>query len=142
MPWYVEVLDTPRDGSCFFSSIAMAMNDSLEMWDDIPELRVPMERYWELYREDTGDNLCEVTSDLVRFMCSLNVDEIMLELYNEEAQCRIETEKVKAKKFNTCEEFGRHMRKKSTWGDHATFYAFLKSLDYHCCVIVFDAEVV
>lgn len=140
IPWCAEVIDTPRDGSCFFSSIAMAMNDSIEMWYEIDELRVPMEKYWEEYRNDTQINLCEVTSDLVRFMCAKNVDKIILDIYNAEAEFRIETEKVPAKKFNTTKELGHHMRKTTTWGDHAALHAFLKSLHYHCGIIVFDAE--
>lgn len=139
--WYIEVLDTPRDGSCFFSSIAMAINDSIWMWYDIDDLRIRMETYWEMYREETDESLCEVTSDLVRFMCSLNVDDAMLETYNAEADYRIETEKVRANKFDTPADLGKHMRKKSTWGDHAAFHAFLRSLDYKCGVVVFDAEI-
>ena len=140
IPWCAEVIDTPRDGSCFFSAIAMAMNDSISMWYSIDELRVPMEKYWQMYHEDTDESLCEVTSDLVRYMCGVSVDKIILELYNVEADWRIETEKVKAPKFKTPRELGYHMRKKTTWGDHAALHAFLKSLNYHCSVIVFDAE--
>ena len=140
MPWCAEVLDTPRDGSCFFSSIAMALNDSIHMWYDIDELREPMEKYWEMYKNDTQETLCEVTPSLIRYMCCMSVDNIILELYNAEADWRIETEKVKAPKFKTPQALGCHMRKTTTWGDHAALHAFLKSLNYNCSIIVFDAE--
>lgn len=141
MAWCASVIDTPRDGSCFFSSIAIAMNDSIDTWYDIEELRIPMEKYWEMYKRDTDETLTEVTPDLVRYMCSLNVDDGILELYNVEAGYRIETEKVKAKVFETKEDLGKHMRVKTTWGDHASFHSFLKSLNYKCGVVVFDAEI-
>ena len=139
--WEVEVIDTPRDGSCFFSAIAMALNDSIEMWYGIDELRIPMERYWNLYHEETSENLTEVTSDLIRYMCSINIDENILETFNAEAEFRRETEKNdNIAKFKTPKDLGDHFRKKNTWGDHASFHAFLKSLNFNCAIIVFDAE--
>lgn len=138
--WEVEVIDTPRDGSCFFSAIAMALNDSIEMWYGIDELRIPMEMYWGKYHEETNENLTEVTSDLIRYMCSINIDKNILETFNAEAEYRRETEKVSALKFNTPKELGQHIRNKTTWGDHASFHAFLKSLNFNCAIIVFDAE--
>lgn len=140
--WGAEVVETPRDGSCFFTAIAMAMNDSLDMWCAIDELRTPMEKYWERFHEDTSDSfLEEVTPDLVRFMCSVNVDSNILEMYNAEANFRKTSLKINTSMFDTTDELGRHMRKTTTWGDQAALNAFLKSLDFQCGIIIFDEEV-
>ena len=133
--WGAEVIETPKDGSCFFTAISMAMNDALDMWCSVDELRIPMEKYWEMYHEKTQETLTDVTPDLVRFMCSENLDDNMLEMYNVEANFR------EAKMFETKEQLGIHMRKKSTWGDQAALNAFLKSLDFECGIIIFDADV-
>lgn len=136
--WGAEIIETPRDGSCFFTSIAIAMNDSVEMWCSIDELRTPMEKYWERYLETCREPIAEVTPDLVRFMCAQNIDEDILTMFNEEANYRRTTQKVNAKMFKTKEQLGRHMMKKSTWGDQASLRAFVKSLDFQCAVIIFD----
>ena len=133
--WGAEVIEIPKDGSCFFTAISMAMNDALDMWCSVDELRIPMEKYWEMYHKKTHESLTDVTPDLVRFMCSENLDDSMLEMYNVEANFR------KAKMFETKEQLGIHMRKKSTWGDQAALSAFLKSLDFECGIIIFDADV-
>ena len=135
IPWGAEVIETPKDGSCFFTAISMAMNDAMDMWCAVDELRIPMEEYWEMYHEQTQESLTDVTPDLVRFMCSENLDDNILEMYNVEASFR------KAKMFETKEQLGIHMRKKSTWGDQAALNAFLKSLNFECGIIIFDAEI-
>lgn len=136
--WGAEIIDTPRDGSCFFTAIAIAMNDSVEMWCSIDELRRPMEKYWEIYHDTTNESLTEVTPDLVRFMCSQNVDEDILVMFNEEANLMRTTQKVEAEMFENTEQLGNHMRKKTTWGDQASLRAFLKSMNFECGVIIFD----
>jgi hypothetical protein len=142
IPWGAEVVDTPRDGSCFFSSIAIAMNDSLDVWCSEEELRVKMEEHWEDFHRVTGQTLDKVTSDLVRFMCSKNVDDNILEAYNQEAAFRRNSLGNKnAKIFKTTEDLGKYMRKKSTWGDQASLHAFLKSLDFVCGIVIFDAGI-
>lgn len=138
--WGAEIIETPRDGSCFFTAIAIAMNDSVDMWCSIDELRVPMEKYWELYHDTNDESLTEVTPDLVRFMCSQNIDQDILVMFNEEANFMRITNKVNAKMFETKEELGSHMRKKSTWGDQASLRAFVKSLNFECGVIIFDSR--
>ncbi|CAM9107019.1 unnamed protein product [Sphacelaria rigidula] len=122
----------------------MAMNDSLDMWCDINELRIPMEKYWEKFHEDTPDledSLEEVTPDLVRFTCSVNVDSNILEMYNAEANFRKTSLKINTSMFDTTDQLGSHMRKKTTWGDQAALNAFLKSLNFECGIIIFDEEV-
>lgn len=141
IPWGAEVIETPKDGSCFFTAIAMAMNDSLEMWCSIDELRDPMERYWESYHKATTESLEEVTPDLVRFMCATNVDDDILETYNVEAEFRRTTMKKKAPVFDTSKELGAYIRKKTTWGDQACLRAFVKSLHFECGVVIFDENV-
>ena len=139
--WGAEIIETPRDGSCFFTAIAIAMNDAVDMWCAIDELRTPMEKYWDLYHENTSESLTEVTADLVRFMCSQNIDQDILVMFNEEANFMRTTQKIKTKIFETEEQLGKHMRKKSTWGDQAALRAFLKSLNLECGVIIFDDKV-
>lgn len=142
IPWGAEIIDTPRDGSCFFSSIAIAMNDSLEAWCSVEELRVKMEMYWEKYHQVTKKSLEEVTSDLVRFMCSQNVDDNILEAYNQEAAYRKNSlGNSGVKIFESTEALGAYMQEKSTWGDQASLHAFLKSLDFECGIVIFDADI-
>lgn len=139
--WQVEVIDVPADGSCFFQSIATAMDDNIEAWFDIEELRVPMEKYWEEYTEGVEDKYGGVTSHLVRHMCAENIDDDILEKYNVEAEYRTETLKEKGvMKYKNIEQFKSHVLKRNTWGDHASFTAFLKSLNYRCGLVVFDPE--
>lgn len=131
--WGAEIIETPRDGACFFTAIAMAMNDALEMWCAVDQLRVPMEEYWNIYHNMTDDVLTEVTPDLIRFMCSENIDDNILVMFNEEAKL------LKRKMFRTTKLLGKHMRKKSTWGDQAALFCFVKSLNFECGVIIFDS---
>lgn len=141
IPWTAEVLRIPRDGSCFFASIAMAMNDSIDTWRSIDALRIAMEQYWDSYHESTCDRLDKVTPDLVRFMCAENVNDDILETYNVEATFRRISLNVKAKTFITPAELGAHIRQNSTWGDQAALRAFVQSLNFECGVIIFDEKV-
>lgn len=139
--WRMTEIDVPADGSCFFHSIAMAMDECLEAWHDIEELRVPMERYWQAYTNSTDNNDSRVTSSLIRFMCAENIDQDMLDKYNAEAQYRKHTLKERGVVvYTSMREFREHVLKPHTWADHASFNAFLKSLNFRCGLVVFDTE--
>lgn len=130
--WAADIVETPKDGACFFTALSLAINDSLGLWCSFDVLRRSMEKYWDLYHKVTNVILTEVTPDLIRFICSLNIDKNILIMFNEEAKF------LKAKQFQTTEQLGNHMRKKTTWGDQASLFAFLKSLDFKCGVLIFD----
>ena len=140
--WNCSIIDTPKDGSCFFTSIAIALNDSESSWQNHDRLRELMKNYWDLYRQETGEAPPGVTPAMVRFMCSLNLDEDSLIIYNAEAEYRRETEHEKnVKIFKKLDDMKRHVRNTNCWADHSIVRAFLKSLKYRCCVVVFDSEV-
>jgi len=89
--WRMSEVEVPADGSCFFHSIAVAMDETIDMWYDIDELRVPMERYWDDYTAAETNESEGISSSLIRFMCAKNIDEDMLVTYNAEAQYRKHT---------------------------------------------------
>lgn len=137
--WRMAEIDVPRDGSCFFHSIAMAMDETIEAWHDKEELRAPMERYWQGYSDSTDHNDTGVTSSLIRYMCAENIEDYMLVKYNAEAQYRKDTLKQSDVIFYaSTKDFRDHVLKPNTWADHASFSAFLKSLNFKCGVVVFD----
>lgn len=137
--WRMAEIDVPRDGACFFHSVAMAIDEGIEAWHGIEELRAPMERYWQAHRDSTGSSDAGVTSSLVRFMCAENIEEYMLVNYNVEAQYRKDTLKQRGVVFYTSvEEFREHVLQPDTWADHASFSAFLSSLNFKCGLVVFD----
>lgn len=134
-------VEVPADGSCFFHSIATAMNETMDMWYDIEELRVPMEAYWEAYSIVATEKPLGITPSLVRFMCSENIDDDTLLTYNAEAQYRKHTlEDRGAVVFENTKDLKMHVLKGDTWADHAIFRAFLKSLNFRCGLVVIDPE--
>lgn len=139
--WGMHIINVPADGSCFFQSIAMCMTESVEVWYDIEELRTLMEVHWENYHETTNEESDGVTSSLVRYMCATNIDNGILDKYNAEAEYRADTLREKGVPvYKSVGQFQDHVMKPDTWADHASFHAFLKSLNYRCAVIVFDPE--
>ncbi|CAN0298913.1 unnamed protein product, partial [Ectocarpus sp. 6 AP-2014] len=139
--WRMSEVEVPADGSCFFHSIATAMDETIDMWYDIEELRVPMEMYWDAYTTGNTAGSEGISSSLIRFMCAKNIDEDMLVTYNAEAQYRKHTLKDRsALVFNSTQDLHNHVLKADTWADHAVFSAFLKSLNFRCGLVVIDPE--
>lgn len=139
--WSLSGIDVPADGSCFFRSIAIAMNDCVGTWHEFDDLRGPMERYWELFTTSTGEDNDEVTPSLVRYMCAANIDEGILEQYNAEASYRRDT--LREAGVVVCKDVNHlkaHIQQPDTWVDHATFNAFLKSLNFRLGLVVMDTE--
>lgn len=134
-------IDVPADGSCFFQSIAICMTESMGVWYEIEELRSMMEIHWEKYHETRSEMCDRVTSSLVRYMCAVNIDKDILDTYNAEAEYRRDTLKEKGVViYKGVRQLKDHILGAGTWADHASFNAFLKSLNYKCAVIVFDPE--
>jgi len=139
--WNFELIETKRNGSCFFESVANAMSENVEQWYEFPVLRTMMEAYWNSYHEKTGDTLMGVTERLVRFMCSENIDNDVLEIYNVEAAFRKDSGEKGVKIFKTVEDYRKHVLNTNSWADHSIFLSFHKSLGNRCSLIVFDSEI-
>lgn len=139
--WFFELVETPKDGSCFFASIAHAMNECADAWYRVDTIRDRIETYWDDYHKETGDNLVEVTQRFVRFMCAKNIDKDIMEMHNAEAEYRKDTGEKGVRIFETVREFQHHVINTKCWADHSMFLAFHKSLGYRCSLIVFDSEV-
>lgn len=140
--WNCQIIDTPTDGSCFFNAISIALNDPESSWQDHERLRELMEDHWNKYAEESGETPHGVSPDMVRFMCATHLDEESLVMYNAEAEYRRDTEKEKnVKIFENLQQMKDHVRKSNCWADHSIMRAFLASLEYRCCVVVFDSEV-
>ncbi len=139
--WCFELVETPKDGSCFFASISHAMNECTDEWYRVKVLRDRVEKYWDAYHEETGENLTEVTQRFVRFMCAKNIDKDIMEMHNAEAEYRKDTGEKGVKIFKTVKEFQNHVINTKCWADHSIFLAFHRSLGYRCSLIVFDSEV-
>ena len=133
--WSVEVIDIPRDGSCFFTALALSINESLELWQTVDPLYTMMKTYWREYEKETGQELQQVSANLVRFMCACNVDDLAIEFYNADIQ-----QIPKGKRVQSARELQSHFLNKSTWGDSVALYCFLKSLDFQCGVIILDPD--
>jgi len=139
--WKISPISVPPDGSCFFRSIAIAMNDCIDTWHKFEDLRNPMERYWEGFAKRTGKDHDEVTPALLRYMCAVNIGDDTLEQYNAEAAYRRDT--LREAGVAICkdiEELRTHILQDDTWVDHATFGAFLKSLNFRLGLVVLDPE--
>lgn len=139
--WRMSEVDVPADGSCFFHCIATAMDENIDAWYNIEELRVPMEHYWQAYTDGAAVASAGVTSPLIRFMCAENIDEELLLKYNVEAQYRKETLKERGVVvYRDMQQFKRHVLEPDTWADHSIVSAFLKSLNFRCGLVVIDPE--
>ena len=138
--WSLVAKDVPADGSCFFQSIAMAMNDGIDVWYEIEELRMPMEVYWDDFQRNITIGPSSVTADLVRFMSAKNVDKDILDSYNAEAEFRKDQKERGVQVFETEDDLRKYILEPGTWGDQSSFTALLKSLNYNCGILVFDTE--
>lgn len=140
--WNCSIIETPKDGSCFFNAISIALNDPESSWQDNDDLRKLMEKHWNNYAKESGETPHGTSPDMIRFMCASHLDEDSLVMYNAEAEYRKETEKEKdVKIFENLEDMKKHVRNTNCWADHSIMRAFLESLEYRCCVVVFDSEV-
>lgn len=139
--WEISHISVAADGSCFFRSVAIAMNDCVDTWHKFEDLRCPMELYWESFEQSTGQDHDEVTPSLLRHMCAVNIDGDILEQYNAEAAYRKDT--LREANVVVCKNvkaFKAYVLQPDTWVDHSIFGAFLKSLNYRLGLVVLDPE--
>lgn len=130
--WRFENIPVPGDGSCFFTSISVAMNDSMDKWLRIPQLRSVMEHHWERYSLLKLENTDRITQKFVRYMSASAMDKISLEMHNEEASTM--NEKI----FETPEDLARHVLRSNCWADQAMIRSFMQSTLYMISVVLFD----
>jgi hypothetical protein len=135
--WGFEDVPVPADGSCFFSSISIAMNDSMAKWMGIPPIRDMMEHHWERFNrmnEMMGieTNPDRITQRFIRYMSASAMDDVSLEMYNEDARC------LRKKRFDTPEELARHVLNSNCWADQSMIRTFMRSTQYMVCVVLLD----
>ena len=132
--WGFHEIEVPADGSCFFASIAIALNDSHEIWAKNEKIGKRILHHIERYEGIEEETLTEITPKFVRYMAASSMDEIGLEMYNQEASLS------RRKKFETKEDFAKHILRSKCWADQSIIRSFMKALNYQFSVIVFDHE--
>jgi len=132
--WGFHEIEVPADGSCFFTSIAMALNDSHETWAKNEILGKCILHHIERYEGIEEVTLSDITPKFVRYMAACAMDEVGLEMYNQEASLS------KRKKFETMEDFAKHILKSRCWADQSILRSFMKALKYQFSIVVFDHD--
>ena len=134
--WGYESIPVPPDGSCFFTSISKAMNDSMHKWMDVPKIRDIMAHHIDRYKRiNPGDEICstqQISQKFIRYMSAAAMDETSLVMHNEEAAV------LNSKKFKTPEALARHVLYTNCWADQSMIRSFLKSTNYMISVVLFD----
>jgi hypothetical protein len=127
-------VSVPADGSCFFTSISIAMFDSIETWGSSPIMRKLFRHHWSRYSTIFPEEKEEMTAKFIRYMAASAMDEIGLIMHNEEAKT------MRKKQFKKPEEFARHILYSNCWADQAIIRSLMKSLQYRLCIVVIDHE--
>ena len=130
--WGFHEIEVPADGSCFFTSISIALNDSRDSWIKNQKLSPRIRHHIERYERIEKESLTEITPKFIRYMAASAMDNISLEMYNQEADLS------RRKKFENTEDFARHILRSNCWADQSIIRSFMKSLNYEFSVIVFD----
>ena len=130
--WAIRLLPIEADGSCFFSSIAIALNESLHVWGNNKRIRKILRNYWYSFLESGLESPDNFTPLFVRYITSISIDKDDLDAYNNIAGAD------NKKKFDSVPEMAKHVLETSCWVDTVTFGAFLKSLDCRIAVVVID----
>lgn len=130
--WQFETLDVPADGSCFFTSMSLAMNDSMDRWMTIPRIKEMIMHHWDRYTGLGIEDADDISPKFVRYMSASAMDTDGLVMYNAEASL------LKKKKFETPEELARHIIYSKCWADHSMIRSFMKSMGYMISIVVFD----
>lgn len=124
--WEIRLAPVASDGSCFFSSVAIALNESVEAWTRRDKVVASLKKHWRGYLTlglECPDNF---TQRFIRYMTSVSLEEDDLSAYNNIA--RADGKKT----FDDLASLAKHVLRSDCWVDSTTFGAFLKSLD--CCV--------
>lgn len=132
--WSVRLASVPADGSCFYTSIAIALNESIHIWKHNESIKAMLKMYWNAYRTLGVESADNFTPKFIRYMTSMSIDDDDLSTYNNIAQ-------VDGKvKMDSADDLAEHVLVSNCWVDTTTFGAFLKSLECRIAVVVLDHE--
>lgn len=132
--WSYNIIPVPPDGSCFFTSISMAMNESMDEWILKPKIKDLMQHHWDRFNSLKIEETDHISPKFIRYMCASAMDEHSLIMFNEEASS------MKEKKFEKPEELARHILYSNCWGDQSMIRSFMQSMKYMVCLVVFDVK--
>lgn len=130
--WQFESINVPSDGSCFFTSVSIAMNDSVDEWMMCPRIKDIMMHHWERFNRLKIEETSVITPKFIRYMSASSMNDGYLEIHNAEAS--IMNEKI----FKTPEELARHVLHSECWANHAMMFTFMKSIENRISLVVFD----
>lgn len=133
--WAVRISPVASDGSCFFSSVAIALNESLEAWRHNKKISKKLRNHWHSFLELGLESPDNFTPKFVRYITSASIDDKDLVMYNDTARAD------KTDTFDSVDDLAEHVLHSNCWVDTTTFGAFLKSLDYSIALVVLDYEI-
>lgn len=133
--WFIRLVPVPSDGSCFFSSIAFALNKSVESWGNNKKLKNILRTHWHNFLDLGLEDPDYFTAKFVRYITSISIDQDDLNCYNDIAVADGNT------KIESADDMAEHVLLSNCWVDTTTFGAFLKSLDCLVSVVVIDHEI-
>lgn len=133
--WAIRLLPVDADGSCFYSSIAIALNESIQIWGKNKKVKRILRNHWHRFLDLGLESPDNFTPKFVRYITSTHIDQDDLEAYN-----NIAIADGKAQ-FDTITELAAYVLNTNCWIDTVTFGAFLKSLGCSVAVVVIDHEV-
>lgn len=133
--WAIRLIPVASDGSCFFSSIAIALNDSVEFWKNNKKIKKRLRNHWHSFLKLGLESPDYFTPKFVRYITSASIEEEDLVAYNDIA--RADDKKT----FDTLTSLAEHVLHSDCWIESTTFGAFLKSLDCSVAVVVLDQKI-
>lgn len=133
--WAVRLIPVAPDGSCFFSSVAIALNSSVEAWKNNEALTERLRNHWHAYANLGLESPDNFTPRLVRYMASASIDEDDLVAHNDVARADGKPT------FDSAGDLAEHVLHSDCWVDSTTFGAFLKSLGCSVAVVVLDQQI-
>lgn len=138
--WKVDLIEVPGDGSCFFTSISIAMNSCLTELSENEFICSQMSKYIEGYENDVEKDLMELSPRFIRYICSKNIDKCIFDTYVQEAKDRKESGEKHVKMFKTIETMSHHILRSNCWADHSVIRSFFNAFDCKLSIIVFDSS--
>lgn len=132
--WFIRLVPVPSDGSCFFSSIAIALNESVESWKHSKKITKMLRNHWHSYLDLGLESPDYFTAKFVRYITSMSIDQEDLDWYNNIALADGN------KEMDSADDMAEHVLLSDCWVDTTMFGAFLKSLDCSVAVVVLDHE--
>ena len=130
--WAIRMIPVNSDGSCFFSSIAVSLNESLHAWMHNKKIKNLLKQHWNSFLDLGLESPDYFTPTFVRYITSVSIDQNDLAAYNDIATADNET------KIDSVSQLAEHILHSNCWVDTVTFGAFLKSLDCTVAVVVID----